>query len=331
MSTSRGFAALAWGLLAYDVGVVAWGAYVRATGSGAGCGRHWPLCNGEVMPRAPRTETLIELSHRLTAGGALVLTAIVVAWAVRAYPRGHLVRRGAVGAAVLMVAEALIGAGLVLFELVAHDASATRALSVSLHLVNTFFLLAVTALSAFWASPSFADRPPAVPQLPQLPQLRQQGPVLWVCAAPLVALLFVGASGAVAALGDTLFPSTSLASGLALDFAPHGHWLVRLRALHPLLAACAATLLVACAAAVRALRPDPSVRRLSRAATALALVQVGSGLLDIVTLAPVWMQIVHLVLADTVWIAWVLTCAAALATQAGAEVRAPAAIFPPAE
>lgn len=138
--------------------VVAWGAYVRASGSGAGCGRHWPLCNGEIIPRAHRVETLIELSHRVSSGGALVGTLVLLVLAIRAYPRGHRVRRGAWTTASLMVAEALIGAGLVLFELVAHDASMKRGLSISLHLINTFLLLGSTAVTAWWASGGGAIR-----------------------------------------------------------------------------------------------------------------------------------------------------------------------------
>jgi heme A synthase len=105
----RPFARFAWGLLVYDIGTAAWGAYVRASGSGAGCGRHWPLCNGEVVPRAPRVETAIELSHRISSGVALAMTAVLLVWSLRAFPKGHAVRRGAGAAAVFMVAEALIG------------------------------------------------------------------------------------------------------------------------------------------------------------------------------------------------------------------------------
>jgi heme A synthase len=297
----RPCARLAWGVLAYDLAVVAWGAYVRASGSGAGCGRHWPMCNGEIVPRAPRVETLVELSHRVSSGGALVLTLLLLVCALRTFPRGHRVRRGAAATAMLMVAEALIGAGLVLFELVAHDASLKRALSMSLHLMNTFLLLASTALTAWWASGGRAMT------------LRGQRAVVLALALPLAAMLVVGASGAVAALGDTLFPASSLAAGFAQDFAPSAHVFVRLRAIHPVLAALTAGAIVIATGLVRALRPTREVRVLARSAAALATLQVAAGLLDLLTRAPVAMQLVHLALADLVWVALVLTGAAALA------------------
>jgi heme A synthase len=307
------FARFAWGLLAYDVAVAAWGAYVRATGSGAGCGRHWPLCNGEVIPQAPRIETLVELSHRVSSGGALALTGVLLVWALRAYPKGHPVRRGAVATIAFMAAEALIGAALVLFALVARDASAKRALSVSLHLVNTFLLLASTALTAWWASGGAPVR------------IRRQGGLAWSTGLPLGAVLLVGVTGAVTALGDTLFPSASVASGFASDFSPTAHLLVRLRALHPLLAAATAATIVVTAGMTRARRPTRAVRGLSRAAASLAVVQVGAGLVDLATLAPIWLQLAHLVLADAVWIALVLSAAAAHASnEASSETTAAA-------
>jgi heme A synthase len=317
------FARFAWGVLAYDLAVVAWGAYVRATGSGAGCGRHWPLCNGEIVPRLPRTQTLVELSHRVSSGVALVLAAALLVWALRAFPRGHLVRKGAAVGMGLMLMEAGIGAALVLFELVAHDASMKRALSVSLHLGNTFLLLAATALTAWWASGD--SLPPQVlrawrPTAPSLAGVAHgQRAVVALLAVPVVAMFFVGASGAVTALGDTLFPPSSLAAGLAQDLAqdlPSGaHAFIRLRALHPLLASLTAGVIVIASGLVRALRPAPPVRVLSRVAAVLAVAQVAAGLLDVATLAPVWLQLVHLVMADAVWVALVLLAAAALACQ----------------
>jgi heme A synthase len=314
-----GFARFAWGLLAYDVAVVAWGAYVRATGSGAGCGAHWPLCNGEVVPRSPPVEMLVELSHRLTSGLALALTVILLVWAFRAYPRGHVVRRGAVTTTALMMGEALIGAGLVLFQLVAHDESMKRALSVCLHMCNTFLLLGSTALTAWWASGGARVR------------LRGHRAVAWTLGVPLIAMFVVGISGTVTALGDTLFPPTSLAAGLAQDFAPGAHLFVRLRAIHPILAASTGAAIIVTGGLARALRPSRAVRWLSRAAAVIVVAQVAAGLLDVALLAPVWLQLVHLALADTVWVALVLAAAAALGVEPEAateEEGAPAAVRP---
>ncbi|MGO9834374.1 MAG: COX15/CtaA family protein [Polyangiaceae bacterium] len=297
------FARFAWGLCAYDVAVVAWGAFVRATGSGAGCGRHWPTCNGDIVPHAKSVETLIEVSHRLSSGTAFVLTAVLLVWALYAYPKGHRIRGSAAVAMALMAGEALIGAGLVLFELVAHDASMTRALSTSVHLVSTFLLLASMTLTAWWASGGQALDP------------RGQRAAGLALAVPLAGMLLVGASGAVTALGDTLFPSASVAAGLAQDFAPGAHLFVKLRAIHPMLAVATAAAIVVATSIVRALRPTHAVELASRAAAGLAIAQVCAGLLDVALRAPVWMQLVHLILADCVWIALVLTAATSLSVQ----------------
>jgi len=307
----RPIARFAWGLLAYEIGVIAWGAYVRATGSGAGCGNHWPLCKGEVVPRLPSAETLIELSHRLSSGLALALTLLLFAWARRVYPIGHRVRLGAGAVVSLMITEALIGAVLVLFALVAHDASLKRALGTSLHLVNTFLLLAATSLTAWWASGGEPVR------------LWARGALAPVLALSLLATLLVATSGALTALGDTLFPSASVASGLTQDWAAGAPMYVRLRVLHPMLAVATAAIVLVAMTLVRTLRCARAVQILSRAAGVLAVAQVALGLLDITLLAPVTMQLAHLVLADLVWIALVLTSAAAMAS-------APAPVSPPA-
>jgi hypothetical protein len=186
------FAKFAWLTLGYNVLVILWGAFVRATGSGAGCGSHWPTCNGQIIPRDPSIETLIEFSHRLTSGLAFLLVLAMLIWAFRAYPRRHIVRLGAVLSMVFMITEALVGAGLVLFERVATDVSYARAVWMAAHLLNTFILLLFIILTAWWASGG-ARFP-----------LRGQG---WTGAATLGALVLmtvIGMSGAVTALGDTL-------------------------------------------------------------------------------------------------------------------------------
>ena len=137
-----GYARFAWATLTFTLFVILWGAFVRATGSGAGCGSHWPLCNGEVVPHSPAWSTVIEFGHRLTSGLSLLLV-IGLWWGGRSrYPERAPARRAAGWSLFFMVTEALIGAGLVLFEYVADDARVARGFWVAGHLVNTFLLVA---------------------------------------------------------------------------------------------------------------------------------------------------------------------------------------------
>ena len=294
----RSFAAYAWAVLAFNLAVVLWGAYVRATGSGAGCGNHWPLCNGEVVPRSPTLGTVIEYTHRVTSGLDLVLVAVLAIWAFRAYPRRHSVRTGAALSAVFLISEALLGASLVLLEHVARNASVTRAYSLSAHLVNTLTLLACLALTAWWASGG--------------PAVRVRGRLALRCGASLAAVVLVGVSGAIAALGDTLFPPSSLAAGLRADFAPAVHLFVRLRVLHPVLAAALGAGL-ALLVVPAAFRGGNVQRRLGWTLAALVGAQLMAGMLNLLLLAPIWMQLVHLLLGDLLWLSLVLLCAADLA------------------
>jgi heme A synthase len=281
----RAFVRTAWGTLAFTVAVIAWGAYVRATGSGAGCGKHWPLCNGEVVPHAPSTETLIELTHRVTSGVSLLLVVGLAWWARRLFPARHGARRGALAALAFMIGEALLGAGLVLLGLVTDDDSTLRAVMMAVHLANTFLLLASLTLTAQWAT-----TPPA----PGRSLLTAGG------LAALAAYLLIGVSGAVAALGDTLFPATSLAEGLRLDLAPTAHVLVRLRLHHPWIA------VVAAIGIAMWVNRHPTRGPLVTGALLLLASQLALGAVNVVLLAPVWMQLVHLVVADATWIVLVL-------------------------
>ena len=299
--TRERFPIYAWSVLAYNLLVVLWGAFVRATGSGAGCGSHWPLCNGEVVPRAAQVETLIEFTHRLTSGLALVLVVLMVVWAVRVYPTGHRVRGGSYAVLVLMIVEALLGAGLVLFELVADNSSMLRAFSMVAHLVNTFLLIGAMAITAWWASGGQALR------------LRGRGMLTVAVALGLGALLLTGASGAIAALGNTLFPSRTLAEGFAADLSPTSHLLLRLRVLHPLFAILTGGYLLLLARFL--IRAPGSAVSAYTAVTILVVVQLIAGAFNIFLLAPVWLQLVHLLLADLVWISTILLGASALQQQ----------------
>ena len=254
------FAKYVWGVLAFNVLVVLWGAFVRATGSGAGCGSHWPLCNGEVVPRAPVLETIIEFTHRLTSGVSLLLVLGLLIWAFRSYPKGHLVRFGAVLTSFFILTEALVGAGLVLFGWTAQNASAVPT---AIHLVNTFLLLASLALTGYWASGG--DRL----------IFKDQGLVLWALGIGLVGVLFVGVSGAITALGDTLFPSSSLIEGMRQDFAANSHFLIRLRVWHPVIAVTTGFYLIFVSSLLAMLRTNPAIRRAAISLAVLFVVQLG--------------------------------------------------------
>jgi heme A synthase len=300
MKPLSGFSRYAWGVLGYNLLVILWGAFVRATGSGAGCGNHWPLCNGVVIPRAPQIETVIEFVHRVTSGLALLAVLVLIIWALRAYPPGSTVRRGAWLSVIFILTEALLGAGLVLFEWVAQDASLGRAISIVLHLINTFFLLASLSLTAWWASGG------------QAATFRQPGLLPWLVGAGILGALALGASGALTALGDTLFPAGSLAEGLRQDFSPTAHFLTRLRVLHPTIAVLIGSYLLVLAGVLRIKYASPTVTPLARILTLAVFLQLAAGVINVLLLAPVWMQLVHLLLADLVWISLVLGAAAGL-------------------
>jgi heme A synthase len=288
------FAKYLWFTLAFNLLVIVWGAYVRASGSGAGCGSHWPLCNGEVIPGSPTVKTVIEFSHRLSSGLALLLVVGALIWAFRACAPKHRLRRYAGAAVFFMLTEAAVGAGLVLFEMVAENKSIARALWMSAHLVNTFLLVGTLALIA-WTATTGARL-----------SIRGQGSINRVFAAAIVAALILGISGAVSALGATLFPVTSLAEGYKQDFSSTAHLFERLRIYHPLIAIGVSGFLILTAIFARARRPGDGVSKWSNALIALVLVQLGAGALNLLLHAPTWLQLVHLLLSDLVWIALVL-------------------------
>lgn len=299
-TASRSFARYAWAVLALNVAVVLWGALVRATGSGAGCGNSWPRCGGEVIPTLDTLHKIIEFTHRAMTGADTPLVLLLIVWAFRRFPARHPVRAAAVLSGVFLLTEALIGAGLVLFNQVAQNASPSRAWWLSGHLLNTLTLLAVLALTAWWAS-----RPPPA---------RFTGRPALAAGLSLAAVALLGITGVIAALGDTLFPAVSLAAGLAQDFSPAANLWLRLRIYHPLFAAGVAMWLVYYATASMARAPE--LRPGALTLLGLIAAQIAAGAANLLLLAPVWMQIVHLLLADLLWIALVIFCAETLSAAA---------------
>ena len=302
----RRFAAYAWGVVAYNILVIVWGAFVRATGSGAGCGSHWPLCNGEVLPRAPQLETIIEFSHRATSGIALILVAALVPLAWRAFRTPwHRVRVMALVSLAFILLEALLGAGLVLLEYVAENTEVARAYWVAGHLINTFLLLAVLTMTAWWGG----GAPPV--------RLRQQSVLLRVAlGAALVGMLILGASGGVTALGDTLH----LTAGITPEESPLVATLVDLRIYHPLLAFVVGGLILWATWAARTQRSLPvgtqtMVTRVSWVLIGSYVLQLIIGAINVALRAPVAIQLIHLLISDVIWIALVLLVMNALAVE----------------
>ncbi len=272
-----------WVYIAYLVGVILFGAWVRITGSGAGCGDHWPLCNGEVIPRDLPAARIIELTHRVTSGvsGLFGIYLLFRAWKTSA-------RGWALGSFVFLLLEGFIGAVLVKKELVAGDASVSRAVVISLHLLNTLALMFCTVAVAVKASP--VARVSGV-----------WSPAVW--AMGLLAVVLTSMTGAITALGDTLFPTQpalgpELIAKIREDLNATQHFLVRLRVIHPVVAAASAAFLLTLLAKLHRATKDPW----ALTGLAICVAQVLLGLLNIQLGAPGWMQIAHLALAQVLWI-----------------------------
>lgn len=288
LDAARRFALFAWCVLGWNVFVVLWGAFVRATGSGAGCGSHWPLCNGAVIPPAPSTRTVIEFTHRLTSGAALLAVVTLWVWSRRIWTADHPARRCAWASFVFIVLEALLGAGLVLLQYVEKNASAGRVLYLCAHLTNTLLLLAAIASSAWHAGHEPRWRWRSTPA---------------VLRAALAAALLASLTGAVAALGDTVYPAISMLEGVQAEFAAGAPALLRLRLIHPVVAVLSSALILLAAF-------QQTRGRLQHVIAVLAAAQLAAGAVNVLLLAPVWMQILHLALAAGLWLALVIAALA---------------------
>jgi heme a synthase len=303
----------AWGVLAFFIATILWGAVVRATGSGAGCGDHWPLCNGTVLQPSPTLHTMIEFSHRVSAGAIdSILVLALAVWTFRKTIAGHLARWAILGSIFLTVTEGALGAVLVKLGLTAESRSPLRAPVEALHFSNTLLLVAALTMTAHFLGrrAGFLWR-----------DIRVTAPV--ATTVGMLAVMIVGVSGSLAALGDTLFPAASFHAAMAQDFSTSSAWLVRWRWTHPAIAVVAsafvAWILVRAARSSQRFnyRGPSSNRGLSGLVLALLAAQFVLGLLDVVLLAPVWLQVTHLLGADALWVALVVLTARLTLEPAG--------------
>jgi cytochrome c oxidase assembly protein subunit 15 len=283
----------AWFVVVYNIAVILWGAYVRATGSGAGCGSHWPLCNGEVLPATSQIQTAIEFTHRVTSGLSLVLMGILLLWCLRHTAKGDWPRYSAIAATVLLLNEAFLGALLVLLDHVGSlDRSAIHAFFLCLHFGNTLLLLAALALTAKWLS-ARASRFCSVTTPRQLIST----------GLGLVSVMVIGVTGSLASLGDTIFPADSLWHAVLQDFSSSSHVLLRLRVLHPI-GAVIGSVYVLWLIHVFWQKQDRFV--LASLLTFALTAQIVLGALNVIFLAPIWLQSTHLFVAEVFWILLVL-------------------------
>ena len=291
---TRALVRYAWFVVGYNILVILWGAVVRATGSGAGCGNHWPLCNGQVVPLSPRVDTIIEFTHRCMTGGATFVVLGLLIWTFRATVKGQAARVAALASTVLLVNEAILGALLVKLGYVTGNQSVGRVVMLSIHLSNTLLLLGALTLTAVLLGTGQRTR-----------ELSLRGVRATWALIGLAATIVVGVSGSLAALGDTLFPASSLRAAVEQDFAASSPLLLRLRGVHPLSAIIAAAFVIWLVTQAR----RASKTRLASVVLALLGVQFVLGVMDVILLAPVWMQILHLLGADLYWVALVALAA----------------------
>lgn len=290
-----------WAVVLYNVLVIVWGAMVRATGSGAGCGNHWPLCNGQVIPISPGIHTVIEFTHRAMTGGSTLAMVALLVWTFRSTPQKHAARGAAVVSMLLLGNEAFLGALLVKLGYVTGNQSMGRVVLLAIHLSNTLIFLGALTLTAVllgtelrwhglrarWGEPG-----------------RRRSVIL--AGLAIGSTLLVGVSGSLAALGDTLFPSTSLRSAIAADLSSAAPALIRVRWIHPVSAVLAALCLLAL---LRRSWSRPETAAPARWITGLLLAQFVFGLADVLLLAPVPLQLLHLLGADLYWIVLVVLAA----------------------
>lgn len=294
----------AWFVLAYNILVIIWGVFLRASKSGDGCGQHWLTCNGEVIPSAPELKTVIEFSHRLTSGLAFFLVLILFIWAFRKFNKGSAIRKTALVSFIFIITEALVGAGLVLTGNTAETLTAARPFWMIGHLINTFVLLAFLTMTAWFASGGKTF------------DFKVQTKILVLMVLGFLGILSIGMSGSVAALSSMLFPANSLAEGLRQDFSTTSNILLRLRVSHPILSVSVGIYLVFLAGWLKSKAVENySVKRFANVLSGLIIIQFMSGIITLLTLAPIVMQIIHLFLADAVWVSFVLLCACVLADR----------------
>jgi heme A synthase len=302
LSKLSAFAKYAWFVLVYNLVVIIWGVFLRASHSGDGCGQHWLTCHGEIVPSAPQLKTVIEFSHRLTTGLSAITVLVLFIWAFRRFTKGDPARLAAAFSFVFIIIESLIGAGLVLTGNTADNWTPSRPFWAIGHLINTFLLLAALTLTCWFSSGK------------ERIDFKVDRKVVLLLLVGVLGIFIVGSSGSLAALSNMLFPSTSIIEGYAKDFSGTSPMLVRLRISHPIVSIAVGMFLIFLAGWLKRVSSnDRDVAKWVNILSLLVLVQFASGAATLLLHAPIVMQLVHLFLADAVWISFILLSANFLA------------------
>ena len=271
------------GLFLSIVSILA-GAFVRATGSGDGCGATWPTCKGRIIPALTDTSELIEFSHRSVSGLLLVVTLIIFS-KTRRFQKGSLVKVVTNYLTFFVIFEAIIGAIIVLFEWVGLNSSLPRIVAVPIHLVNTFGLLGCYAILYKIVEDD----------LKEIKSIFNKNFIL-------ISLLFLlsGATGSITALADVLFPSASFIEGFLEDFDKTSEALTRLRILHPIISSALSVVLYVYSTRINK-KYGVNVKLLKT----FVIVAVLLGVFNVISNIVLPLSILHLAIADFLWISYI--------------------------
>jgi protoheme IX farnesyltransferase len=294
----------------YTILIIAWGAFVRASFSGDGCGANWPDCHGALFPKGGSFETWVEFIHRASTGIYLPMVLVVMRWTYKLFPAKSAPRKAALGITFFTLLEAALGAKLVLKGLVTTNDSVLRAVVMGIHLVNTYLLLASILLLMWHASGR------------TIPKFRGQGAMGGLLLIGAISMLVLGATGGIAALGNMLQPSAGLVDGLRQDLDPSSHFSVRLRLSHPFVATSVGVLLIYLVGFGVRQRFSDDTKTYGRWLLGLFVGQMLFGIANLLAKAPIAMQLTHLVWADMIWAAFILFGLSALTVPAPHEEHA---------
>ena len=281
MKNNKSFSYFCLSLLVFCLVVILWGAWVRISHSGDGCGMNWPDCHNQYfLDKNTDKKTWTEWIHRAsTALFGLMVLALNI-WAFFKFPKKHILRKSSLTVLFFTITEALIGAGLVKFGLTGAHFSLARILVMSFHLINS--LLLAGSLFMCWRFSlknnlqfSFSHRK--------------------YFLSFIFIFFIIAFFGSLSALSATLFPSDSLVDGFLKDFQSDSHVLVRLRWLHPVLALLLGGGFAGYCHKFFKTNKEKKDKALILFTACLGLALV-SGLLNLFLLSPVFLKLSHLLI-----------------------------------